>query len=183
MCRGRWQGRRPLGRLAMADLAYTGDAAIETAARQWTARLAARKELMSKWTPGSHGGTFGGNVVACAAAVATIQAMREEKLVENAAARGKQLVAGLHKLQAEFPQIGDVRGMGLMVGVEFGQPGAPDAATAKAVIKAAFGRGLMLLSCGTFDNVIRWIPPLVVTEEQMDEALNIFAAALDQVIR
>ena len=144
--------------------------------------LAARKELMSKWTPGSHGGTFGGNVVACAAAVATIQAMREEKLVENAAVRGKQLVAGLHKLQAEFPQIGDVRGIGLMVGVEFGQPGAPDAAMAKAVNKAAFEHGLMLLSCGTFDNVIRWIPPLVVTEEQIDEALSLFAAALDQVI-
>ena len=109
--------------------------------------------------PGSHGGTFGGNIVACAAAVATIQAMREERLV------------------------GDVRGLGLMVGVEFGRPGAPDAATAKAVIKAAFGRGLMLLGSGTFDNVIRWIPPLVVTEEQMDEALSIFAAALDQVIR
>jgi 4-aminobutyrate aminotransferase len=144
--------------------------------------LAARKELMSKWTPGSHGGTFGGNVVACAAAVATIQAMREEKLVENAATRGKQLMAGLHKLQSDFPHIGDVRGMGLMVGVEFGQPGAPDAATAKAVIKAAFGRGLMLLGSGTFDNVIRWIPPLVVTEEQIDEALSLFAAALDQVI-
>ncbi len=145
--------------------------------------LAARQELMDRWTPGSHGGTFGGNVVACAAAIATIQAMREEKLVENAAARGKQLVTGLHKLQADFPQIGDVRGMGLMVGVEFGQPGAPDTTAAKAVIQAAFGHGLMLLSSGTFDNVIRWIPPLVVTEKQIDEALDIFAAALDQVIR
>jgi 4-aminobutyrate aminotransferase len=145
--------------------------------------LAARKELMSKWTPGSHGGTFGGNVVACAAAVATIQAMREEKLVENAAARGKQLIAGLHRLQAEFPQIGDVRGLGLMVGVEFGQPGTPDAAMTKAVIKAAFEHRLMLLGSGTFDNVIRWIPPLMVTKEQIDEALDIFAAALDQVIR
>jgi len=100
--------------------------------------LAARHELMSRWTPGSHGGTFGGNVVACAAAVATIQVMRGEKLVENAAARGRQLVAGLHKLQAEFPQIGDVRGLGLMVGVEFGRPGVPDSATAKAAVKVAF---------------------------------------------
>jgi 4-aminobutyrate aminotransferase len=145
--------------------------------------LAARKESMSKWKPGSHGGTFGGNVVACAAAVATIQAMREEKLVENAAERGAQLMAGLRKLQAEFPQMADVRGVGLMVGVEFGQPGAPDTATAKAVDKAAFERGLMLLTCGTFDNVVRWIPPLVVTDEQIEEALSIFAAALDSVIR
>ncbi len=141
--------------------------------------LAARQELMSKWRPGSHGGTFGGNAVACAAAVATIQAMREEKLVENAAARGAQLMAGLRKLQAEFPCIGEVRGLGLMVGVEFGKPGAPDTATAKAVDKAAFERGLMLLTCGTFDNIIRWIPPLVVNEQQMDEALNLFASALD----
>jgi 4-aminobutyrate aminotransferase len=143
--------------------------------------LAARKELMSKWKPGTHGGTFGGNIVACAAAVATIRAMKEEKLIENAAARGAQLMAGLRKLQAEFSQIGEVRGAGLMVGVEFGRPGAPDTATAKAVAKAAFERGLMLLSCGTFDNIIRWIPPLVVNEQQMDEALKIFAAALDSI--
>jgi len=143
--------------------------------------LAARQELMSKWRPGSHGGTFGGNVVACAAAVATIRAMREEKLVENAAARGALLMAGLRRLQAEFPSIGEVRGLGLMVGVEFGKPGAPDTATAKAVDKAAFERGLMLLTCGTFDNVIRWIPPLVVNEQQIDEALHLFASALDAV--
>lgn len=143
--------------------------------------LAARKDLIAKWKPGSHGGTFGGNVVACAAAVATIRAMREEKLVENASARGLQLMAGLRKLQAEFKQIGDVRGLGLMVGVEFGAPGAPDTATAKAVAQAAFDRGLMLLSCGTYDNVIRWIPPLVVNEQQIEEALQIFAAALDSI--
>ena len=145
--------------------------------------LAARQALMAKWKPGSHGGTFGGNVVACAAAAATIRTLREEKLVENAAVRGEQLVAGLRKLQADFPQIGDVRGIGLMVATEFGRPGAPDTATAKAVDKAAFERGLMLLTCGTYDNVIRWIPPLVVTEQQIEEALNIFAAVLDQVIR
>jgi 4-aminobutyrate aminotransferase len=143
--------------------------------------LAASKELMAKWKPGSHGGTFGGNVVACAAAVATIQAMREEKLLENTSARGVQLMADLRKLQSEFPRIGEVRGLGLMVGVEFGRPGAPDTATAKAVDKAAFERGLMLLTCGTFDNVIRWIPPLVVNEGQIDEALHLFASALDAV--
>ena len=143
--------------------------------------LAARRELMSRWTTGTHGGTFGGNVVACAAAVATIRVMHEEGLTENAAARGEQLMAGLRRLQAEFPAIGEVRGRGLMVGVEFGRPGAPDTATAKAVIKAAFERGLMLLSCGTYDNTVRWIPPLVVTAAEVDEALGIFAAALDLV--
>lgn len=145
--------------------------------------LAASKALMAKWKPGSHGGTFGGNVVACAAAVATIRAMKEEKLPENAAARGAQLTAGLKRLQRDFKQIGDVRGLGLMVATEFtdAERGRPDTDTAKAVVKAAFEQGLMLLTCGTYDNAIRWIPPLVVTEAQIDEALSIFAAALDRV--
>jgi 4-aminobutyrate aminotransferase len=143
--------------------------------------LATRKELMAKWKPGSHGGTFGGNVVACAAAVATIRAMKEERLPENAAARGEQLTAGLKKLQGEFKSIGDVRGLGLMIATEFTRNGSPDTDTAKAVVKAAFERNLLLLTCGTYDNIIRWIPPLVVTPEQIDEALTIFAAALDTV--
>jgi len=140
--------------------------------------IAARHDMAAKWRPGSHGGTYGGNAVACAAAAATIRVIREERLVENAAARGEQLLVGLRRLQAEFPQMGDVRGLGLMVGVEFGQPGMPDAAMAKAVQKAAFERGLLLLTCGTWDNVIRWIPPLLVTAEQIEEALSIFAASL-----
>jgi len=143
--------------------------------------LATRQDIMARWKPGSHGGTFGGNVVACAAAVATIRAMKEEKMPQNAAARGEQLLAGLRKLQGEFKSIGDVRGIGLMVATEFtaAQRGEPDTDTAKAVVKAAFERNLMLLTCGTYDNIIRWIPPLVVTPEQIDEALTIFAAALD----
>jgi 4-aminobutyrate aminotransferase len=143
--------------------------------------LAARGELMKQWKSGSHGGTFGGNVVACAAAVATLQTIHEEKLLENTVTRGAQLIAGLKKLQSDFRKIGDVRGWGLMIGVEFGKPGAPDPTTTKAVVNAAFERGLMLLTCGTYDNIIRWIPPLVVTAEQIDDALVIFAAALDQM--
>jgi 4-aminobutyrate aminotransferase len=141
--------------------------------------LAAGKELMSKWKPGSHGGTYGGNAVACAAAVATIRAMKDEKLPENAAARGEQLMTGLRRLQSDFKAIGDVRGLGLMVATEFTRDGEPDTDAAKAVVRAAFERDLMLLTCGTYDNVIRWIPPLVVTPEQIDEALAIFASALD----
>jgi len=143
--------------------------------------LAARTEIMAKWKPGSHGGTFGGNVVACAAAVATIRAMKEERLPENAAERGAQLTAGLKKLQRDFTSIGDVRGLGLMIATEFTRHGEPDTTTAKAVIKAAFERNLLLLSCGTYDNIIRWIPPLVVNKAQIEEALTIFAAALDVV--
>jgi 4-aminobutyrate aminotransferase len=137
---------------------------------------------MAKWTPGSHGGTYGGNAVACAAAVATIQVLKEEHLVENSLARGAQLLTGLLKLQQEFPSIGDVRGLGLMVATEFTtQRGEPDTDTPKAVVKAAFERGLMLLTCGTYDNIIRWIPPLVVSDDQIDEVLKIFASALDAV--
>jgi 4-aminobutyrate aminotransferase len=143
--------------------------------------LATRKDLMAKWLPGSHGGTYGGNAVACAAAVATIRVMKEEHLVENALARGAQLLTGLLKLQNDFPAIGDVRGLGLMVATEFSRNGEPDTDTSKAVVKAAFERGLMLLTCGTYDNVIRWIPPLVVGEAEIDEALKIFAGALDAV--
>ncbi|MGQ9489452.1 MAG: aspartate aminotransferase family protein [Anaerolineae bacterium] len=141
-----------------------------------------RRELAARWKTGTHGGTYGGNAVACAAAAATIRAMKEEGLVANAAARGAQLLAGLRKLQAAFPVIGDVRGLGLMVGVEFTRDGQPDTATAKAVVKAALDGGLLLLTCGTYDNVIRWIPPLVVTEAEIEEGLQIFAAALDRVV-
>jgi 4-aminobutyrate aminotransferase len=143
--------------------------------------LATRKELMNKWTPGSHGGTFGGNIIACAAAVATLRAIKQDKMLDNTVARGDQLVNGLKKLQKDFSSIGDVRGKGLMIATEFSKNGEPDTNTTKAVVKAAFDRGLMLLTCGTYDNVIRWIPPLIVTKEQVDEALTIFAASLDTV--
>ena len=145
--------------------------------------IAMRPELAAKWQPGSHGGTYGGNAVACAAAAATVRTIKAEQLVENAAARGVQLVAGLRRLQADFPVIGDVRGLGLMVAAEFTRDAQPDAATAKAVARAALENGLLLLTCGTFDNVIRWIPPLVVTAQQIDDALGIFAAALDRAAR
>ncbi|MFN3741473.1 MAG: aspartate aminotransferase family protein [Anaerolineales bacterium] len=141
-------------------------------------------ELMRKWEVGSHGGTYGGNAVACAAAVATIRAMREEKMLENAQARGAELMSGLRRLQEEYPQIGDVRGLGLMIGTEFVLDGRPEKAKplAKAIIHAAEERGLLLLTCGTYDNTIRWIPPLNVTGEQIREGLRIFEEALQAVL-
>jgi 4-aminobutyrate aminotransferase len=141
-----------------------------------------RKDLAAKWRTGTHGGTFGGNAVACAAGAATLRIIKEESLVENAAERGRQLTAGLRSLQVDFPIIGDVRGLGLMVATEFTSEGQPATTTAKAVVKAAQGAGLLLLTCGTYDNVIRWIPPLVVTQEEIEEALAIFAGALDKTI-
>ena len=142
-----------------------------------------RLELMKKWQTGSHGGTYGGNAVACAAGVATIRAMRDEDMPGNAAQRGIQLTTGLRKLQEEYPTIGDVRGLGLMIGTEFTVKGKPaDKSITKAVIHACEERGLLLLSCGTYDNVIRWIPPLMVNEAQINEALNIFRESLKETL-
>ena len=145
--------------------------------------LAASPDLMAKWTPGTHGGTYGGNAVSCAAAVATIQTMRDENLIENSARMGQVLVAGLRKIQEEHPEIGDVRGAGLMIATEFTRPeGAkhqPWTDRAKAAAKAALGNGLMLLTCGSYDNIIRWIPPLIVNEQQIKDALGMFEGALN----
>lgn len=146
--------------------------------------VVSKLDLMKKWIPGSHGGTFGGNVVSAAAAVATIKAMKEEKMLENARTRGAQLVAGLGHLREKFPQIADVRGLGLMIGTEFRDAnGKPDKKTAKAVAHECADRNLMLLTAGPWDNTIRWIPPLIVTKEQMDEALNIFDSSLNAAVK
>jgi 4-aminobutyrate aminotransferase len=140
-------------------------------------------EYMEKWTPGSHGGTYGGNAVAAAAAVATIQAMREEHMLENAHERGVQLMSGLRHLQEEFPAIGDVRGLGLMVGSEFRTTdGKPDKTAAKAIVHACLDRQLLLLTCGPWDNTIRWMPPLIVSDAQVNKALEVFGQALAEVL-
>jgi 4-aminobutyrate aminotransferase len=141
-----------------------------------------RLDLMKKWAPGTHGGTYGGNVVACAAAVATIQAMRDEDMITNARQRGEQLMTGLRHLQEEYPSIGDVRGKGLMIGSEFRTADRkPDKNSAKALVHACLDRKLLLLTCGPWDNTIRWIPPLIVTQSQIDDALKIFRGALQEV--
>jgi 4-aminobutyrate aminotransferase len=143
-----------------------------------------RLDLMKKWEVGSHGGTYGGNAIACAAGVATIRAMRDEKMIENAAGRGVQLMTGLRKFQEEYPPIGDVRGLGLMIGTEFvDKKGKPDKTMAKAVIHAAEELGLLLLTCGTHDNTIRWIPPLNVTETQINDGLKAFGQVLEETLK
>ncbi len=140
--------------------------------------VAASRALMDKWAVGSHGGTYGGGALAAAAALATVQVMREEGLPARAAAMGDHLMDGLKELQAEYPVMGDVRGRGLMIGCEFTRDGHADKATTKAVQKAALDHNLLLLTCGSYENVIRWIPPLVVDEAQIDAALATFADAL-----
>jgi 4-aminobutyrate aminotransferase len=136
-------------------------------------------DMADSWVVGSHGGTYGGNPVACAAAAETIRVIRDENLVENARQRGRQLLSGLENLKARFPFIGDVRGLGLMAAVELMDEGKPDVTRTKEAVSGCQGRQLLLLTCGAGKNVIRWIPPLIVTEEQIDEGLAIFTEVLE----
>ena len=144
--------------------------------------VAARREIMQKWSPGSHGGTYGPNLVSAAAAVETIRVMKHEHLPENSLARGSQLMHGLRVLQKDSPIIGDVRGLGCMVATELvdAETREPSKPLTQQIVKYCADHDLLLLTCGSYENVIRWIPPLVVNEQQIDAALSIFAAALDQ---
>ena len=138
------------------------------------AAIIAREEIM-QWAPGKHGSTFGGNPVACAAAVATLDLV-ESELAESATARGGQLLAGLRSLQERFPLIEAVRGRGLMIGFDL-----VDHDMAADFERACFERGLLVLTCG--QRGVRMAPPLVVTEEQCDAALRIVADACEAVAR
>jgi 4-aminobutyrate aminotransferase len=143
--------------------------------------LVSRRELQERWGPGAHGTTFGGNPVACAAARAVLRTIREEQLVENAAARGAELRAGLERLAAQDPGIGDVRGMGLMIGVEFVRDRTtrePDRDRAERLLQATAAAGLLVLLCGSDHNVIRWLAPLNVTPDEVAAALRIFGEVL-----
>jgi 4-aminobutyrate aminotransferase len=141
--------------------------------------IAAPAELMARAWPGSQGGTYGGNAVACAAALATLDVIQSEGLVENAATQGARLREGLTKVAADVPAIGDVRGLGLMLGSEFvDRDGEPDPAAAARVQQAAAAAGLLLLTCGPVGNVVRMIPPLVVTADQVDDALGLWRKAV-----
>ncbi|MER7013686.1 aspartate aminotransferase family protein [Saccharopolyspora sp. NPDC000359] len=141
--------------------------------------IAAPEQLMSQAWPGSQGGTYGGNAVAAAAAIATLDVVRDEKLVDNAAEQGQRLFDGLRGVAAQHPVIGDVRGLGLMLANEFtAEDGTPDAAAAARAHAAAAERGLLLLTCGPHGNVVRMIPPLIVTADQVDEAVGLWGEAV-----
>ena len=142
--------------------------------------LAAPAAIMEQGWPGSQGGTYGGNAVACAAAVATLEVIRDEGLVENAAARGEQLHERLLEVQRQHPAISDVRGLGLMQGtVLVDGEGRPDGARAGRVLKEMEARGVVMIRCGAYgQQIVRWLPPLIVTAEQVDQAVDTFAEAL-----
>ena len=143
--------------------------------------IGAGRALMARWETGTHGGTYGGgSAVPLAAALATVETILGEGLVENASRQGERLQAGLHELMRRTPGLSDVRGRGLMVGVEFRDGnGRPDKTATKAVQKGCLEQGLLLLTCGTFENTIRWIPPLIVTADQIGEAVEIFGRAVE----
>jgi 4-aminobutyrate aminotransferase len=144
------------------------------------AAIVARRELHERWGTGAHGSTFGGNPVACAAGVAVLDTIADEGLVANAAARGAELKAALEAVAREDARIGDVRGPGMMIATEF----VKDRATREplpigdALIEKLADAGLLVLTCGSHHNIIRWIPPLDVTSEEIAEAVDIFRRTL-----
>lgn len=144
------------------------------------AAVTGRAEIMDASHPGGLGGTYGGNPVACAAALATIDAFENDGLIERAQQLGQRLTARLEALRAADPRVGDVRGHGAMIAAEFVDPatGAPDAALTSAVAKACITQGVIVLTCGTYGNVIRFLPPLSITDELLDDGLDVVAAAL-----
>ncbi len=139
--------------------------------------VVSKKKYMT-WKAGTHGSTFGGNPLACEASLATLDLL-ERGLMANAARMGKRLLNKLKKLKKEFPLIGEVRGLGLMIGVELvkdRETREPAAKEAEEIVQRAFRRGLLLLPCG--ENVIRFCPPLVVNAREVDTAVTIFAEVL-----
>jgi 4-aminobutyrate aminotransferase/(S)-3-amino-2-methylpropionate transaminase len=143
------------------------------------AGVTGRADLMDAVHPGGLGGTFGGNPVACAAALGAIETMAKEDLPAAARRIGDIMLPRLRKLAQAAPVIGDVRGRGAMVAIELVKPGTlqPDAAAAAQVAKACHRAGLLVLTCGTFGNVLRFLPPLVIGEALLNEGLSVLEEA------
>jgi 4-aminobutyrate aminotransferase len=144
--------------------------------------MVAKKRLMSQWKRGAHGNTYGGNPIACAAANATIDLV-EGGMVGNAATVGAHFMGALKDLASAYPCIGEVRGKGLMIGMELIEPDAtrtPARALCDAVVTRAFHNGLLLLSCGA--STVRFMPPLNVTRDEVDEAMALLRTSLDEAL-
>jgi 4-aminobutyrate aminotransferase/(S)-3-amino-2-methylpropionate transaminase len=141
------------------------------------AAVTARAEIMDSSHVGGLGGTYGGNPIACAAALATIETIEKEKLVDRAAHLGKILVEHLTALQAKHPIIGDIRGRGAMVAIELVHEGTktPNPEAMAKVIKYCQSKGVLILTAGTYGNVIRFLPPLVISDELLKDALGVLA--------
>lgn len=141
--------------------------------------VVSRREIMSLWPSGAHGTTFGGNPVSCVAASATIHTIRDENLLERGALLGTRMLTRLRDVAAESRSIGDVRGFGCMIGVEFvDEMGNPDGKACEKIMNHCLEQGLILINCGPARNIIRFIPPLITDDDDLERALGIFAAAV-----
>ena len=141
--------------------------------------VASTKTIMSKWPPGAHGTTFGGNPVACAAAIATLRVIEEEGLLENATLVGGHTLERLKAIKDSHPCVGDVRGLGLMIGIEFVKENKePYTEGLKNILDYCLEKGLVLVESGVDKNIIRLAPPLIVTKEEMDKGLDILEEAI-----
>ena len=140
----------------------------------------AKRSLLAKFAPGTHGGTYGGNAVACAAALATLDVFAEEDLVGNSQVQGARLLAGLRRVSAGHAGVADVRGRGLMIAIEFADAGTlkPRPDLAKAFLTGTLDRHLILLSCGTYGQAVRFIAPLVTISDEVDQAIEIAGEVL-----
>ncbi|MDQ3928970.1 MAG: aspartate aminotransferase family protein [Chloroflexota bacterium] len=141
-----------------------------------------RDEIAAAFRPGDHLSTFGGNPVSCAAALANIEYIEREKLPAKARADGEYVLGQLRAWQERFPIIGEVRGIGLMVGMELVQADmSPAAAEAEAIRASCLGKGALVGVGGVYGNVVRFQPPLVITREQIDSALEVIERSLEEV--
>ncbi|MFA7404531.1 MAG: aspartate aminotransferase family protein [Pelobacteraceae bacterium] len=142
--------------------------------------VVSRGELMDQWPTWAHGTTFGGNPVSCAAAIATIEAIREDGLLARCRELGSATLDRLRAFQAHHPLVGDVRGRGLMIGVELtGADGTPDGTACGKVLEACLQQGLIVINCGPERNIIRLIPPLTISAAELGQALDILERAID----
>ena len=145
-----------------------------------------RAAIMDSPTVGGLGGTYAGSPLGCAAALAVLQVIREENLCERAAKIGARLGERLHELRARFACIGEIRGLGAMMAMELVKnrnPDEPDADLTRALVQAAGRRGLVLLSCGVYANVIRFLMPLTIEDDRLTEGMELLTAALEDVTR
>jgi len=142
-----------------------------------------RPEIAAAYKPGDHLSTFGGNPVSCAAALANIQVMQDERLAERAEEIGEYAMKKLRELQKQNPIIGEVRGLGLMIGVELvrDEKLTPAGAEAEALRDSLLKQGVLVGVGGVYGNVVRFQPPLIITKEQIDRAIGVFASSLQEV--
>jgi len=143
--------------------------------------ILAPRALLDQLAPGAHGGTYGGNAVACAAALATLDVIDDERLAERAHRLGERMLTGLRERAAAHPSVAEIRGRGLMIAIEMADPDTltPRPDLAKRLLGEALSRNLILLSCGTHGQAVRIIPPLVTTDDEVDLALGVIGEALD----